>query len=92
MNTNKNFDNPFDGLDKYGRDKVQIYIFLHIQAMLLKEPNMPFLTALRLATQALYNAMFLNISDKTSDTKQRMVQTEAVKNSLDKLFELSILL
>ena len=82
MNTNKNLDNSFEGLDIFGRDKVQIYVYLHINAMVAKQSDLPFLAPLVVSTQTIYNNMFLNISGKTSDIMQRIVQTKAVSKSL----------
>ena len=82
MNTDKSFDNSFDGLDIFGRDKVQLYTFLHIGAMKSKQLVLPFLVPLVISTQAKYDALFGNVVDKAWEIKQRMVQTKAVKKAL----------
>ncbi len=82
MNTNKSFDNSFDGLDIYGRDKVQIYTYLHMTAMEAKKIAMPFLVPLHTSTKVIYDAMFVNISVKTTGVSQRVAQTKEANTAI----------
>jgi len=82
MSANRFFFNPFEFLRKFGRNKVQIFIFLHIQAMKMEVALNPFLAPLILATQTLYDSLFSKTSEKSSKTGQRIAETKEVKAAI----------
>jgi hypothetical protein len=83
MSQNRFFFNPFEFLRRFGRNKVQIFIFLSIQAMKMDVVLKPFLAPLILATQDLYNSLFLKTSEKSSKISQRIAETKEVKAALE---------
>ncbi len=83
MSVNRFFDNPFDFLRRFGRNKVQIFIYLHIQAMKMRVILRPILIPLIAATQALYDSMFAKTTDKSFKTGQRIAETKEVKSAIN---------
>ncbi len=82
MSANRFFFNPFEFLRKFGRNKVQIFIFLHIQAMKTEVLTKLFMQQLIDDTQVLYDLMFSKTSEKSSKTGQRIAETKEVKTAI----------
>ena len=82
MSKNRFFDNPFEFLRQFGRNKVQIFIFLHLMAMKTQVLLKPFLQPLIDKTQDLYDKMFSKTSEKSSKTGQRIAETKEVKAAI----------
>ena len=70
--------NPFKGLNKFGRQRVQIFIYLHLMYMKSQVAAHAYLAANIAATQTLYNALFGIVIIKDQKIELRKSQRKTV--------------